>query len=157
MSPVKDRSPDIGKYPPLSIGPPVEVHPSQQPPPSYPAYNNSSDNMDPNRTSSSSLQVATSGTSISSVSDVLLLWLPFLQWIIITAQILIRQVIIHLLLLSDYPLRFLTFHMTLHHILLLVICSITWARVIHILTHHKSLVTKSKSCYHNCCHHYYTL
>ena len=62
MSPVKDRSPDLAKYP-LSIGPPVEVHHSQQPPPSYPNYSNSSDSIDPNRTSSSSLQVATSGMS----------------------------------------------------------------------------------------------
>ena len=62
MSPVKDRSPDIGKYP-LSIGPPVEVHHSQQSPPSYPDYNNNSDSVDPSRTSSSSLQVTSSGTS----------------------------------------------------------------------------------------------
>ena len=61
MSPVKDRSPDIGKYP-LSIGPPVELHHSQQSPPTYPGYsNNNSDSLDPNRISSSSLQVASSG------------------------------------------------------------------------------------------------
>jgi len=63
MSPVKDRSPDIGKYPPLSIGPPVEVHHSQQSPPDYPGSynNNNSDNVESNR-SSSSMQ-ATSGVS----------------------------------------------------------------------------------------------
>lgn len=61
MSPVKDRSPDIAKYP-LSIGPPVEVRHSQQSPPSYPAFNNNTDgnNVEPNL-SSSSLQVTSSG------------------------------------------------------------------------------------------------
>ena len=57
MSPVKDRSPDLSKFP-LSIGPPVEVHHPQKSPPSYPGYNND-DNMEPNR-SSSSLKVSSS-------------------------------------------------------------------------------------------------
>ena len=58
MTPVKDRSPDLSKFP-LSIGPPVEVHHPQKSPPGYPSYNND-DNMEPNQ-SSSSLKVSSSG------------------------------------------------------------------------------------------------
>lgn len=144
MSPVKDRSPDIAKYP-LSIGPPVEVRHSQQSPPSYPAFNNNTDgnNVEPNL-SSSSLQVTSSGRPTFIVNNIITTTAILFLQRIITVLILTLQVIVHLLLPSDYPLKFLTYHMIHHHILLPLMYSITQAQVIHILIHHKNPVTKSK-------------